>query len=147
MTVVPSTDSNTKGNDEGGSQAGPVSGRLRRIATVITLLLMLGTGSVATAAAASAGTGASATVCFRHDTGEAYTYAVYAQTYANGQWLTVGSTQSVDGCSTWTLASGQYVKFVAFVPVGNRHFKGESGWALTAEGQSWDYHTNYVYMY
>ena len=122
-------------------------GRFRRVATVVSLLLMLATGSVATAGVASADAGATATVCFRHPNGSPYTYDVYAQSYRSGQWLNVASTRTVNGCSTWTLAAGQYIKFQAFYRVGSYYFMGNSGWALTTAGASWDYHTNYVYMY
>lgn len=147
MNVGPSpvpTPSNSKDGVE--NPAGTTPGRLRRIVAVITMLLMLSAGGMVTAGAASASTDATGTVCFRHDTGAVYTYDVFAQTYSNGQWINVDSTRSVDGCSTWTLAPGYYIKFQAFYRVGNATFIGNSGSALIESGTEYTFQTEPVTM-
>ena len=147
MNVEPSSAPTLSNDiDEGGSPAGTMPGRLRRVAAVIAMLLMLSAGSIATAGAASASTGATGTVCFQHDTGGAYTYDVFAQTYTNGQWVNVDSTRSVTGCSTWTLAAGHYIKFQAFYRVGNASFIGNSASVLTVSGENYAFETEYVTM-
>jgi hypothetical protein len=149
MTVFTSANSPaSKGDDEERNPSVTRPGRLRRAVTVITMLLMLAAGSVATAVPASAATGATATVCFKHNTGGPYTYTVLAQTYTYGQWRTLGSFRgSVNGCSTWTLPAGQYIKFQAFYRVGTAYFMGNSGWVRTISGTHYNYFTHNVYMY
>lgn len=121
--------------------------RFRRKTASILMVAVLGAGSVALGATpAQAATSSTATVCFRHTGGQAYTYEVYPMVYVNGSWQIFWNTpqRSASGCTSWPLPTGQYWAFRAYTRAGTTYWIGTSGSSYISSGYSYNYGTSIV---
>lgn len=127
----------------------PPGPRVRHaLARMFCALLMAVGGLTAVGAASPANAASTGTthVCFKHTNGAAYTYDVYAQRWTGSSWVNAGSARRLNGCFTWTVASGYYWRFQAFTRVGTTYWQGTSGYAYVPAGANLNYGTYWVYF-
>jgi len=132
----------------------PVGGThsfIRRLITTLVALALAMTsvvGLTAGTASATHTTPATATVCFKHIEGGAYTETVYAQKWNGVNWQNIGSDSGTyTGCNRWNVAPGQAVKFQALYRVGSTTFLGNTGYYWIRAGGYYNFGTAYVYKH
>jgi hypothetical protein len=120
-----------------------------RLVLLAAMIVMAGLLTVGWATPASAAaTPATATVCFKHTNGAAWTYDQIVQRWEPGVgWVNAATGRSVNGCTTWTLPSGYYWRFQASYRVSRTYWFASTDHLYAYAGGQMSFGTYWVYPY